>query len=84
MNAFGLSHQILYKRGPLYFEIMILFAGVAGIKYSYCYELRDSGKTGFLLPPKQIKPSGIETFNSVRAMAIGLRDILKGQDQDDD
>lgn len=31
----------------------------------YCYELRDRGQFGFLLPADQIYPSGLETMDSV-------------------
>lgn len=36
--------------------------GVAGIKYSYTMELRDTGEHGFVLPPEQIMESGEETI----------------------
>ena len=42
--------------------------GVAGIKYSYTFELRDTGNYGFLIPPNQIVDSGIETFEATAAM----------------
>ncbi len=42
--------------------------GVCGVKYSYGVELRDTGKYGFLLPPDQIIPSGIETYAGIVAM----------------
>jgi len=51
--------------------------GVAGIKYSYCFELRDTGNSGFLLPPDQIKPSGIETFAAIESMAEDMIAIYK-------
>ncbi|KAJ8977789.1 hypothetical protein NQ317_014695 [Molorchus minor] len=31
----------------------------------YCYELRDTGRYGFILPPDQIIPTGEETLDSV-------------------
>ncbi|XP_029161889.1 LOW QUALITY PROTEIN: zinc carboxypeptidase-like [Nylanderia fulva] len=37
-------------------------------KVSYTYELRDQGRYGFLLPPKQIIPTGEETLDSLVAM----------------
>ncbi|KAK3740591.1 hypothetical protein QZH41_001064 [Actinostola sp. cb2023] len=37
--------------------------GQLGVKYSFALELRDTGRYGFLLPPNQIIPTGIETFN---------------------
>jgi len=42
--------------------------GVANIKFSYCYELRDTGKHGFILPADQIIPTGEETFLAVKSM----------------
>ncbi|MEQ2168037.1 Multifunctional pyrimidine synthesis protein CAD [Goodea atripinnis] len=33
-----------------------------GIKYSYTFELRDTGAYGFLLPAKQIIPTAEETW----------------------
>lgn len=51
--------------------------GVANIKFSYCYELRDTGKHGFILPPNQIIPTGEETFASVKAMIEGVMAYYK-------
>ncbi|XP_030847922.1 carboxypeptidase B isoform X2 [Strongylocentrotus purpuratus] len=42
--------------------------GVAGIKYSYAVELRDTGRYGFLLPADQIAPTAIETFEAVKVI----------------
>jgi len=39
---------------------------VAGILFAYAPELRDTGSYGFLLPPSQIKPSGIETYEALK------------------
>jgi hypothetical protein len=47
--------------------------GQLGIKYSFALELRDRGRYGFLLPPNQIIPTGIETFNGILAMAREMR-----------
>lgn len=33
-----------------------------GIKYSYTFELRDTGANGFLLPASQIIPTAKETW----------------------
>jgi len=41
----------------------------ADVKYSYYLELRDTGTYGFLLPPKQIRPSGEETLAGVLTVA---------------
>ncbi|KAK4016628.1 carboxypeptidase B [Daphnia magna] len=44
--------------------------GVAGIPYTYTIELRDQGPVyGFLLPPDQIIPSGIETWEAFKVIA---------------
>ncbi|GIY20000.1 carboxypeptidase A2 [Caerostris darwini] len=47
--------------------------GVAGIKYSYTLELRDTGRHGFLLPSEQIVPTGEETWAGVKAMAKEIK-----------
>jgi murein tripeptide amidase MpaA len=43
--------------------------GVANVLYSYGVELRDTGEYGFLLPPDQIVPSGIETYAALKLWA---------------
>ncbi|XP_073832248.1 carboxypeptidase B-like [Musca autumnalis] len=43
------------------------------VKYVYTIELRDRGRYGFLLPPKQIAPTGLEGYTMVRTVA---RDIV--------
>lgn len=37
-------------------------------RFVYVYELRDTGKDGFILPPEQIIPTGEETLDSVVAL----------------
>ncbi|XP_072163476.1 carboxypeptidase B-like [Diadema setosum] len=37
-------------------------------KYSYVVELRDTGNYGFLLPEEQILPTGLETYEAVKAL----------------
>jgi hypothetical protein len=37
-------------------------------KYSYTFELRDTGAYGFQLPANQIKPTAIETWTGVKAL----------------
>ena len=41
---------------------------VAGIKYSFAFELRDLGRYGFLLPARYIEQSGAEMFAGVQAI----------------
>ncbi|XP_036378159.1 carboxypeptidase B [Megalops cyprinoides] len=40
-----------------------------GVKYSYTFELRDTGRYGFLLPESQIKPTCEETMLAVKYIA---------------
>ncbi|XP_052036703.1 mast cell carboxypeptidase A [Apodemus sylvaticus] len=40
-----------------------------GIKHTFAFELRDKGKSGFLLPESQIKPTCKETMLSVKFIA---------------
>ncbi|KYN42302.1 Zinc carboxypeptidase A 1, partial [Trachymyrmex septentrionalis] len=42
--------------------------GTFGTPITYTYELRDTGRYGFLLPPSQIIPTGEETVDSLVAM----------------
>ena len=49
-----------------------LSLGVAGIKYAYALELRDTGSYGFLLPVGQIKATNEETLEGLRTMVALL------------
>ncbi|XP_078581878.1 carboxypeptidase B-like [Branchiostoma floridae x Branchiostoma japonicum] len=42
---------------------------VAGIKYSYAIELRDTGRYGFILPADQIEPSAEEFYAALKVVA---------------
>jgi murein tripeptide amidase MpaA len=53
--------------------------GECGILYSYGVELRDTGKTGFLLPEDQILPSGEETLAAVKVMATAIKGSKKAE-----
>jgi len=44
-----------------------------GTKYTFALELRDKGRYGFLLPANQIRPTGMETFAGIKAMAAELK-----------
>ncbi|XP_065349976.1 carboxypeptidase B-like [Cloeon dipterum] len=46
--------------------------GGANIKYAYTIELRDQGRSGFLLPASQIVPTGKDAFAAVKAMSLEL------------
>lgn len=39
-----------------------------GIKYSYTFELRDTGRYGFILPANQIIPTAKETWLALMAI----------------
>uniref|UniRef100_W5KUE8 Carboxypeptidase B n=1 Tax=Astyanax mexicanus TaxID=7994 RepID=W5KUE8_ASTMX len=47
-----------------------------GIKYSYTFELRDTGRYGFLLPESQIKPTCEETMLAVKYIAAHVQKNL--------
>ncbi|NXG95177.1 CBPA1 Carboxypeptidase, partial [Loxia leucoptera] len=45
-----------------------------GIKYSFTFELRDTGRNGFLLPAKQIVPTAQETWLALKVIMEHARD----------
>ncbi|XP_063786523.1 carboxypeptidase A1-like [Pseudophryne corroboree] len=45
-----------------------------GIKYSYTFELRDTGRYGFILPAEQIIPTAEETWLALMAIMEHVRD----------
>ncbi|XP_066446021.1 carboxypeptidase A1-like [Eleutherodactylus coqui] len=45
-----------------------------GIKYSYTFELRDTGKYGFLLPAEQIIPTAEETWLALMTIMEHVKD----------
>ncbi|NXO62473.1 CBPA1 Carboxypeptidase, partial [Phainopepla nitens] len=45
-----------------------------GIKYSFTFELRDTGRYGFLLPAKQIVPTAEETWLALKVILEHARD----------
>ncbi|KFQ34612.1 Carboxypeptidase A2, partial [Merops nubicus] len=45
-----------------------------GIKYSFAFELRDTGRYGFLLPAKQIIPTAEETWLGLKTIMEHVRD----------
>lgn len=44
--------------------------GSLNVRWSFAFELRDKGRYGFLLPADQIIPSGIETFEALKVIAL--------------
>jgi murein tripeptide amidase MpaA len=71
-NAIKAVNGLTYEYGRIY-EIIYPASGssadwgydVAGVKYSYGIELRDTGEYGFLLPADQIVPQGEEIWASL-------------------
>jgi len=70
------THGLTYRAGPVYSTIYpasgVLCDDVyatAGVVLSYTCELRDTGASGFLLPPAQIRPNGEEIWASTVAIA---------------
>ncbi|NWV99069.1 CBPA1 Carboxypeptidase, partial [Machaerirhynchus nigripectus] len=47
-----------------------------GIKYSFTFELRDTGRYGFLLPAKQIIPTAEETWLGLKVIMEHARDNM--------
>ncbi|XP_074598066.1 carboxypeptidase B-like [Brevipalpus obovatus] len=47
--------------------------GEVGVKYSYTFELRDTGDSGFLLPDAQIVPQGLEFWEGFVTLLKELR-----------
>ncbi|XP_077328625.1 carboxypeptidase A2-like [Lithobates pipiens] len=45
-----------------------------GIKYSFAFELRDTGRYGFLLPATQILPTAQETYLGLKKILEHIRD----------
>lgn len=47
-----------------------------GIKYAFTFELRDTGRYGFLLPADQIIPTAEETWLGLKTIMEHVRDHL--------
>lgn len=54
-----------------------------GIVYSFVIELRDRGSNAFMLPIEEIKPTAIETWNGVMAMAMAIEENMHKDEIDD-
>jgi len=61
--AGGTTEDYAYDKAPNGFDIPL----------AWVYELRDTGRYGFLLPPEQIQPTSEEVINSFVEMAKELR-----------
>ncbi|XP_054353249.1 carboxypeptidase A2 isoform X2 [Pongo pygmaeus] len=73
-------HGTKYKVGPICSVIYQASGGSIdwsydyGIKYSFAFELRDTGRYGFLLPAHQILPTAKETWLGLKAIMEHVRD----------
>jgi hypothetical protein len=52
--------------------------GVLDTPYTYVWELRDTGRYGFLLPASQIIDTAEETFNSAVVILSRAKSSLRG------
>jgi len=70
----GTSAQTLY---PVSGDISDwIYAQIPTAVYSFCVELRDTGRYGFLLPPDQIIPTGEEIFAATKVHGNAILDGL--------
>ncbi|XP_003407324.2 carboxypeptidase A2 [Loxodonta africana] len=73
-------HGTSYKVGPICSVIYQASGGSIdwsydyGIKYSFAFELRDTGHYGFLLPANQILPTAEETWLGLKKITEHVRD----------
>ncbi|XP_026058027.1 carboxypeptidase A2-like [Carassius auratus] len=65
-------HGTVYKVGSIFHKIdqangaSLDWAYLRGIKYSFAFDLRDTGEYGFLLPADQIVPTAKETWFALK------------------
>ncbi|XP_006861196.1 PREDICTED: carboxypeptidase A2 [Chrysochloris asiatica] len=79
-NSVATLHGTNYKVGPICSVIYQASGGSIdwaydfGIKYSFAFELRDTGRYGFLLPANQILPTAEETWLGLKTIMEYVRD----------
>ncbi|XP_032787989.1 carboxypeptidase B [Daphnia magna] len=79
VNALTATYGTQYTYGS-FANALYLGSGVTtdyyyegeGILHSYTIELRDLGTYGFVLPPDQIVPTAIETWNGIKAFVNAI------------
>nr|XP_003229181.2 PREDICTED: carboxypeptidase A1 [Anolis carolinensis] len=80
VDALASLHGTKYKYGSIITTIYQASGGTIdwtyeqGIKYSYTFELRDTGRYGFLLPASQIIPTAEETWLGLMVIMEHTRD----------
>jgi len=78
VNAIRRVHNVVYTPGSIANTIYIAsgssvdYAYSLGIVHSYTYELRDTGRFGFVLPANQIVPQGEEIIDGMIMMLNNL------------
>jgi murein tripeptide amidase MpaA len=45
---------------------------IGNAELTYAFELRDTGRSGFVLPASQIRPSGVEMWEGVKTMLLSM------------
>jgi carboxypeptidase B len=79
-DAIRATHGLTYRYGPGATTIYPASGDIgdylyaAGVRYSTCVELRDTGRYGFLLPPEQIIPTGEEIWAAAKVMGQYILD----------
>lgn len=70
----------MFETGPICTTIYQVSGGsvdyvydVTKAEYSFTTELRDTGMNGFVLPPDQIAPSGVEAFAGLRYLLLNIQ-----------
>lgn len=73
------KHNIQYRYGPIAQTIYPASGSSTdwsywkgGIKYPFVFELRDTGRYGFMLPNNQIRPTGEELWEAMKTLANQL------------
>ncbi|XP_060632370.2 carboxypeptidase A1 [Anolis sagrei] len=80
VDALASLHGTKYRYGSIITTIYQASGGTIdwtyeqGIKYSYTFELRDTGRYGFLLPASQIIPTAEETWLGLMVIMEHTRD----------
>ncbi|KAE8604294.1 hypothetical protein XENTR_v10014661 [Xenopus tropicalis] len=83
VNSLTSLYKTKYTYGPGGSTIYLAAGGSddwaydAGVKFSYTFELRDTGRYGFALPESQIKPTCEETMLAVKYIASYIKNNAK-------
>ncbi|XP_074124006.1 carboxypeptidase A4-like isoform X2 [Sminthopsis crassicaudata] len=77
-SLFGTKYRVgsIYKTLYPVSGAFIDWAYIKGIKYTFTFEMRDTGKHGFLLPADQILPTAQETWLALEVIMEHVKDHL--------